>query len=145
MHSLTFSVNNWEHRYSLQQAITHNQQFTGNKLSISGTLRQQAFLNNLETEIELRFLNTENTPDYPVNDSGEYILSELNTINNKLFAEIKVDNRVFEELRKNLMEYGDIEGIHIMVILGIDYNKTQWQNPDPLPLIQLDYAMKGDA
>jgi len=145
MHSLTFSVNNWEHRYSLQQAITHNQQFTGNKLTISGTLRGQAFLNNIETDIELSFLKTETIPEYPVNGSAEYILGELSPINNRLLADIKVDKHVFEELRKNLMEYADIEGIHIMLVLGIDYSKNQWQDDDRLPIIQLDYAMKGDA
>ena len=63
-----------------------------------------------------------------------------------LSADINVDKGVFEELRKNLMEYADIEGIHIMVTIGVVLNDNEtWKNDQDLNIIQFDYAMKGDT
>ena len=149
-HQLNFSINNWEHLYSLQKAIAHNKQLTGRHLSISGQLHNNDFLGTIKTDINIHFIQTETPPEYFENQYGEYILGIMKLSDDKLFTEIKVDINVFEELRKNLMEYADIEGLHIMVKLEVVSenetcgNKT-WQKDEDLNIIQLDYAMKGDT
>lgn len=144
-HQLSFSINSWGHLYSLQNAITHNKQLTGRHLSISGQLLNLDFLDNNTTEININFLQTDHSPEYHQTQNDEYILGEIRLSDNKLFTEIKVDKNVFEELRKNLMEYADIEGIHIMVSLGVLSDNETWQEDEKLNIIQLDYAMKGDT
>ncbi len=143
--TLGFSVNTWNHLYSLQQAIKHNDQLTGRTLSISGRIRNQPFLQNHDTKITINFFQVEKVPDYPKLDSSTRLLGEITLVDKQLCAEIEVDGRVFEELRKNLMEYADIEGIHIMVTLGLLSDAEYWQDAESVKIIQLDYAMKGDA
>lgn len=142
---LKFSINGWTHLYSLQQAILHNQQHTGRTLGIKGRVIGNAFLNQLDTDISLSFLQAENAPEYPVIDGKNLSLGLISLSNNLIQTAISVDRQVFEELRKNLMEYADIEGIHIIVTLGLLSSEASWKSDTSLHLIQLDYAMKGDA
>lgn len=143
---LSFPINNWGHLYSLQKAITHNKQLTGRHLSISGQLLHHPFLDNKNTDIKINFLQTDYSPEYNQVSSGEYILAVMTLSDNMLSADINVDKGVFEELRKNLMEYADIEGIHIMVTIGVVLNDNEtWKNDQDLNIIQFDYAMKGDT
>jgi len=143
MKHIKFSVNNWAHLYSLQQAVLHNNQLSGQTLTINGHVKNSAFLNHQDTAVNIQFIQLETTPDYPLKTlpdkvSGVPVLGSMCLSNKQLSTEIPVDKRVFEELRKNLMEYADIEGIHIVVALGLYYAKS-------LEILQLDYAMKGDA
>ncbi len=147
--TLHFSINNWQHLYSLQQAIKYEQQRTGRCLIITGKIRDQAFLQNQDTEITIQFLQSESQPDYPlIKLKGETeatpVLAQIK-LDNSLSTQIAVNRSVFEELRKNLMEYADIDGIHIVVTLGIASNSDHWQQGESLSLVKLDYAMKGDA
>jgi len=145
-----FSINSWDHLYSLQQAILHNDQLTGRTLSIKGRVIGHALLDNHDTDIIIQFLQSDTPPDYPAfdlsaNQQSIHILGELLFSDNTLSTNISVDRNIFEELRKNLMEYADIEGIHIIVTLGIICMSKRLQPGDSLKIIQLDYAMKGDA
>jgi len=145
IHTLSFSINNWGHLYSLQQAISHNNQLTGRELTINSKILNKPFLNNHDTPIMIKFLQVEKIPDYPTIDANTHVLGNMLFTNNKLESSIQVDRNVFEELRKNLMEYADIEGIHIIVTIGILSNNNHWQEGEELEIIKLDYAMKGDA
>ena len=116
--TLSFPINNWGHLYSLQKAISHNDQLTGRTLSINGRILGQDFLQNNDTNVSIHFLQEDVTPDYPVTDSGLHKLGVMKYSEQLLEADIKIDRNVFEELRKNLMEYADIEGIHIMITLS---------------------------
>ncbi len=148
LHTLSFSINHWDHLYSLHKAIQFNQQQTGRELSIRGNIRNHDFLHNQDCSIALRFLLSNGTPGYTtVNLSGEPrpVLGNVQLDNDQLSAEITVGPPVFEELRKNLMEYGDIEGIHIVVSIGVLSPHSHWQAGESLPLLEMDYAMKGDA
>ena len=142
---LNFSINNWGHLYSLQQAISHNDQLTGRKLSLHGRILNQPFLLNHDTPISIDFVQTETPPTYPLIDSEAHELGLMTFVNQQLDSCIKVDRSVFEELRKNLMEYADIEGIHIMISLGLLCDTEHWPEGDTLKIVQLDYAMKGDS
>jgi len=142
--TLKFSINGWTHLYSLQQAIQFNEQKTGRTLSINGRVVGNEFLNQQDTDISIKFIQTDDTPVYS-SLGGLFKLAELQLENRNLNTEIKVDRQVFEELRKNLMEYGDIDGIHIIVTLGVLSNENNWHEGTSLNLVQLDYAMKGDA
>ena len=42
------------------------------------------------------------------------------------------------------MEYADIEGIHIIITIGLLSDKDHWLEGEKLQIIKLDYAMKGD-
>lgn len=142
---LSFSINNWGHLYSLEQAISHNKQLTGRKLSISSRILNKPFLNNHDTSVIIEFHQVEQSPEYPVIDDTSHELGQMKLTNGKLESSIQVDRNVFEELRKNLMEYADIEGIHIIVTIGLLCNNDHWQDNETLPIVKLDYAMKGDA
>ena len=147
---LNFSINNWSHLYSLQQAVQHNQQHTGRILGITGQIRNSSFLHNSDTAVNVRFLQCSDIPDYPEDEMtgispAPAVLGSMQYHNNQLSSEIIVDQRVFEELRKNLMEYADIDGIHIMVTLGVATDADHWLPDQQLNILQLDYAMKGDA
>jgi len=145
IHTLSFSINNWGHLYSLQQAVSHNNQLTGRELTISSKILNKPFLNNHDTPVMIKFLQVEKIPDYPAVDSNTHVLGNMLLTNNSLESCIQVDRNVFEELRKNLMEYADIEGIHIIVTIGLLSNNNHWQEGEELEIIKLDYAMKGDA
>lgn len=142
---LSFPINRWSHLYSLQQAVKHNQQLSGRKLSIRGRIVNQAFLQHCDTHIQIDFLQVNNPPNYPQLDQTSQQLGLLQFTEQQLTAHIQVDKEVFEELRKNLMEYSAIEGINIMLTLGLLSNNEHFQKTESLPIVQLDYAMKGDA
>ncbi len=147
---LSFSVNNWSHLYSLQQAIQHNQQYSGQQLEISGQIRNHPLLQNSDTAVRIQFLQSRDIPEYPLDDStnalpAPAILGSMLFRDNQLSSEIIVDQHVFEELRKNLMEYADIDGIHIVVSIGVATETEHWPADHHLNILQLDYAMKGDA
>jgi len=142
---LNFSINNWGHLYSLEQAISHNKQLTGHQLSINSRILNKAFLKNHDTAISIDFLQVDQAPEYPAINDITHELGQMTFTNGQLETCIQVDRNVFDELRKNLMEYADIEGIHIVITLGILSNNDHWQENETLPIVKLDYAMKGDA
>ena len=145
IHTLKFSVNNWDHLYSLQAAILHNQRYSGRSLSVSGRILNHPFLNRQDTSVVIRFLQTRETPVYAMASNQTPLLGQAHYAGKQLSCEIAVDRQVFEELRKNLTEYADIDGIHIMLSLGVISEHEHWPEDTPLELVQLDYAMKGDA
>lgn len=143
--TLKFSINGWTHLYSLQQAIQHKQQQTGRTLSITGRIIGNDFLSQQDADISLCFLQNNESPEYSAIDEEMFELAPIQLTNRKLHCDVNVDKQVFEELRKNLMEYADIDGIHIIVTLGVISADDIWQDNTSLSLVQLDYAMKGDA
>jgi len=143
--AIQFSINNWGHLYSLQQAISHDEQLTGRKLSLKGRILNSGFLNNIDTAISIDFLQSDIPPNYPLINNELYEIGVISLRNKQLTSAISVNRNVFEELRKNLMEYADIEGIHIIVSLGLISNAEVWDDNVSLKIVQLDYAMKGDA
>jgi len=142
---ISFPVNNWIHLYSLEQAIQKQQQMTGGSLSIHGNIRNCEWLANQETAIENTFNKVTGTPQYESTETQPIILGNITRHENKIASRLPVDEHVFEELRKNLMEYADIDGIHIIVTLGVLLDDDQWPVNKTTKLVKLDYAMKGDA
>ena len=145
--TLSFPINQWGHLYSLQQAIRHQQQLNGSELKISGHISNHDFLQKKDTPVSIKFLQVDSSPTYALLDSNLYELGVMTLTDQQLKTEIKVARTVFEELRKNLMEYAEIDGIHIIVTLGFLSNtETEyWPENKALQIVQLDYAMKGDA
>lgn len=142
---IQFSINNWSHLYSLEQAINRALDASGQNLTIQGTLRKQDFLDNQDTEIYINFYQVDDIPSYSEGPEGKLILGEIQRLPNKLECKLPVDAGVFDEMRKNLMEYADIDGIHIMVTLGLLLNHSSWPINSSVPIVKLDYAMRGDA
>jgi len=142
---ISFSVNNWIHLYSLEQAIQKKQLVTGGSLSIHGKIRNCEWLNNQDLPVEITFNKATETPSYNSTNEQTLILSKITRQDDKITSSVPVDENVFEELRKNLMEYADIDGIHIIVTLGVLLYGNQWPINESLKLVKLDYAMKGDA
>jgi len=143
--TLSFPINNWGHLYSLQQAVSHNDQLTGRKLSLHGRILNNPFLNNVDTNITLEFIQSDTPPLYTKTDNALHILGDLSLTQQHLISCIQVDRSVFEEMRRNLMEYADIEGIHIMVSLDVLSDVQHWPANKTLKIVQLNYAMKGDG
>ena len=142
---IQFSINNWSHRYSLEQALNRALDVSGKNLTIQGSLRKQDLLDNQDTTIEINFYQVDEIPRYSVAPGGQLILGEIIRLPTKLDCKLPVDAEVFEEMRKNLMEYADIEGIHIMVTLGLLLQQPSWPINSSAPIVKLDYAMRGDA
>lgn len=142
--TIKFSINNWSHLYSLEQAIQHAQQATGNHLSINGNIRKEPLFNDKDTPITIHFNQVNGIPSYHTVEQ-HLVLGELNYLNDKLMCSLPVDERVFEELRKNLMEYAGIDGIHIVVTVGFLLQNDKWPQNSTADIVKLDYAMRGDA
>ncbi len=134
---IKFSVNQWTHLYSLTQAIQHQADNSGRSLLIEGQLPATPLPAD---SIRLGFIHSTETPFYGQTENGQIQLGLVQLENKQLTGEIHVADDVFNELKKNLIEYADIEGIHIIFNLQLTSGPQvqQWQ------IIQLDYAMKGD-
>jgi len=143
--TLSFPINNWGHLYSLQQAISHYDQLTGRKLTIHGQITNADFLNKINTPITLEFMQSSEPPAYPALENGLHVLGEITLASQNLTSCIPVDKSIFEELRKNIMEYADIEGIHIILSLEVLSHTEHWLENESLQIVQLNYAMKGDG
>ncbi len=142
---IKFSVNNWNHLYSLEQAISRDEQSTGKELTIFGRIRNEDILNNRDIPIHITFSQVDGIPEYRKTESGQLILGQIKHLEDRLESTLPVSACVFEELRKNLMEYADIDGIHIVVSTGILLTENNWPVNQTINIFKLDYAMKGDA
>ena len=100
-----FSVNNWNHLYSLEQAINRAEEATGKNLGIQGKVRNLDFLDNQDMDVSINFHQVDEISDYDKTAAGDIILGQMIRKENSLECDLAVDDRVFEELRKNLMEY----------------------------------------
>jgi len=145
MKTIKFSINNWDHLYSLQQAISHADQLTGRTLTLTGRVINSAFLNHADTPISIVFSQADSSPSYTLIEPKLYEIGRMAFEKKHLSTNILVNRNVFEELRKNLMEYADIDGIHIVVSVGLLCDAEIWNENETLQIIQLDYAMQGDA
>jgi len=143
--TIKFSVNNWDHLYSLEQAILNNEKNTGKLLSITGTIRNADILDNENINTHISFKQSDHFPEYAQTEIGQVILGQMTRLADRLECSLNVNEKVFEELRKNLMEYADIDGIHIIVTIGLITEKNNWPVNTMYPIIKLDYAMKGDT
>ena len=141
---IKFSVNSWNHLYSLKSAIERKQNAKGKFLTIIGNIRNNPLTAHQDTPILIEFINLNGTPKYQTSLSGNLILGNLDYINGQFQTLLSLDDDVFEELRKNLMEYTTIEGIHIIVSLELEGQPDIDGNQD-MNIIDLQYAMKGDA
>ena len=144
-HTIKFSINNWNHLYSLEQAINRAEEATGKNLGIQGKIRNQDILDGKDSNISINFHQVDNIPDYQQLDSGQLVLGEMQRRDDGLYCDLAVDDRVFEELKKNLMEYADIDGIHIVVSIGLLLTDNKWLVNESVDIVKLDYAMRGDA
>lgn len=140
-----FSINNWGHLYSLEHAIARAEKATGKTLSIEGTVRNADLLDNKDLPIKISFNQVDGIPEYQQTSDSRLVLGQLKKEQDKLSCTLPVDDKVFEELRKNLMEYADIDGIHIVVTIGILIGTDSWPTDTTVDIVKLDYAMKGDA
>ena len=144
-HRLKFSINNWQHLYSLKDAISKSNEESGKSLTVTGTIRNDSLLQNHDTQIEIHFKQAPQFPDYDSTDEGELILGYLNKSNQGLNTVLDINESVFEEMKKNLIEYADIDGIHIVMSCDVITEHDHWQDNTALKIISLDYAMRGDA
>jgi len=144
-HSLKFSINNWQHLYSLTDAISKTKEESGKSLTVTGTVRNDSLLQNHATNIEIRFKQVNQFPDYASTLNNELILGYLNKSDHGLNTTLDINESIFKEMKKNLIEYADIDGIHIMVTCVVITEKDHWQDNTALKIISLDYAMRGDA
>lgn len=142
---MRFSVSNWEHLYSLEQAIVRTQQANGKRLKITGMIRNEPRLDNQDTPITLTFYGVDGDPPYRTGAHQQIILGQIRRGSEGLVSELPVDDKVFEEMRRNLMEYADIDGIHIIVSIGLNLPDDGWPRDRALDILKLDYAMRGDA
>lgn len=141
---INFSINSWDHLYSLKAAIEKRQQEKGKTLTIAGNLRNNPMTDHQDTPILIALKNVQGTPEYQTNPSGETILGCLRYQHQQLQTELAIDDAIFEELRKNLMEYSDIDGIHIVISIKLE-GKPDINTRQAMNILDLTYAMKGDT
>ena len=144
-HALKFSINHWQHLYSIKEAISKTYQDNGKTLSISGNLINSPLFDNQTTSIIINFKETEEFADYPATSGGDLIIGQLTKNNQGLSTTININEAVFTELKKNIIEYTDIEGIHIVVTLIIRAQTEKWTDTSSADILSLAYAMKGDS
>lgn len=137
--TLKFSVDSWAHLYSLTLAVQKNSRNSGRSLSISGCFQHADFSDAGESDICIKFVHVDESPGYKI-DENQLVFAELEKNKNVFSAEIMVAESVFLELKRNLIEYADIEGIHMIFNLKIFLSED---NP-AMKIIDLEYAMKGD-
>jgi len=141
--SIKFSINSWDHLYSLKAAIERKQQTKGKTLTIAGSIRNTSLTDQQDTPILIELKNVHGSPQYQTNKSGDSILGILHYQDQHLHTQLSIDDQVFEEFRKNLMEYADIEGIHIVVSIELEGIPDIYTN-SAMNILDLKYAMKGD-
>ena len=144
-HTFKFSANNWQHLYSIKQAIIKANDETGASLKINGTIRNDALLNQQDTKIEIIFKQVSDFSDYKKTQQDELILGQLKKNPDSLHTTLYINEAIFIELKKNLIEYVDIEGIHIVVSCTLLMQQDDWQEKSFFDIVSLDYAMRGDA
>lgn len=144
-HILKFSINHWQHLYSIKEAISITHHGNGKTLSISGKLINSPLFDNQTTGIIIYFKEIEEIADYPCTQSGDLIFGQLTKNNHELSTTININEAIFTELKKNIIEYTDIEGIHIVVSLIIKTPTETWTDTGSADIISLEYAMKGDS
>lgn len=145
IHLLKFSINNWQHLYSLKEAVSKSNADNGNTLSVSGHLKNHPLLESIDTRININFHQIDQYPDYANTPNGDIILGQLNKSDHGLTAILDVNSSVFEELKRNIIEYANIDGIHIVINITIITQAKKWSRTVPADIISLEYAMKGDA
>lgn len=138
-----FTVDTWQHLYSLQHAVQQAENLSANRLIIKGSIRNDTRFDRRDMPIELTFSQW-TTPQYRHTTDNQIILGQL-LRNDSLSADIPVDARVFAELKKNLIEYIGIEGIHIVFTIGLILFAYDWPEKTTADIVQIDYAMKGDG
>ncbi len=134
-----FSVNTWAHLYSLSQAVKYQTDNSGRCLQIKGKLTSSEWSASAQN-IQLHFIHSNDKPHYKLDVEQRPVFGQLMLDHGQLTATITVPNDSFNELKKNLIEYADIEGIHIVFSLEL----TPTNNAECWDIIELDYAMKGD-
>lgn len=139
--TIRFPLNTWQHLYSLQQAVQQSGNFSGNQLLVNGVIRNEALFDQRDIPVQIAFSQSA-TPQYKMTADNQIILGQLFR-DDTLHTEIQIDAPVFAELKKNLVEYIGIEGIHIVVTLGLKLPDNGWQQKTAADIVQLDYAMKG--
>lgn len=138
-----FAINTWQHLYSLQHAIRQTENIAANRLVIEGAIRNEAIFDRRDMPIRLVFSQFA-SPQHKRTVDDQIILGQLSR-GNSLNADIPVDANVFAELKKNLVEYIGIDGIHIVVSIGLRLPENRWQQNSMADIVQIDYAMKGDG
>ena len=141
---LQFPVVDWLHLYALHEAIEHHNQLDGKQLSLHGVVRNNPLLNHHDCKITLSFQQSD-SPCYERDENQHTILGQLHLKSGQLTARFQVSESIFEEMRKNLVEYSDIEGIHIMVEIGILAQADRLVENSEVNIYTLQYAMRGDA
>jgi len=141
--TIRFPLNTWQHLYSLQQAVQQTGNFSGNQLLVNGVIRSEALFDQRDIPVQIAFSQSA-TPQYKMTADNQIILGQLFR-DDTLHTEIQIDAPVFAELKKNLVEYIGLEGIHIVVTAGLILPANGWQQNTAADIVQLDYAMKGDG
>lgn len=136
---LKFPINQWQHLYSLARAIRHDEALAAEQLMIQGECANPHLFGGERKDLALHFFPVNEIPAYESLPDGSVILGQLVMEDDQLVSHLGVSRKVFDELLKNLREYADIEGIHIMVSI------TARALPDSLNILDVEYAMRGDA
>lgn len=143
--TIRFSVSNWHQLYSLHLAMLQAEQASGKSLCIHGKIRNEALLDNQDTDIDICFRQLDSLPRFSREQNQLLVLGKIRRTASGLHSELPVTEKVFEEMRRNLVEYADIDGIHIVVSIGIELTEHGWPMDREIDVLQLDYAMRGDA
>lgn len=138
-----FTVDTWQHLYSLQHAVQRAENLPANRLVIKGSIRNDTRFDRRDIPIQLTFSQLA-TPQYKHTSDKQIIFGQL-LRNDSLSADIPVDPQVFAELKKNLVEYIGIDGIHIVFTIGLMLFAHDWPEKTAADIVQIDYAMKGDG
>ena len=143
-YTCSFPVNRWRYNYSLEKAVALERTEADASILIEGEISANEEHDTVAVRIQLE--RYQSAPDYTTSENGKYVLGHCNSRDSDagITASITlpVNQAVFSELMKNLVEYSGIDGILIQVSLGLDAS-TGKVFTGLQPVTRFDYALRS--
>ncbi len=140
----SFPVNRWRYNYSLEQAVALERTEADASIFIEGEISANEEHDAVAVRIQLE--RYQSTPEYTASENGKFVLGhcESSASESGIQASITlpVNQAVFSELMKNLVEYSGIDGILIQASLGLDTGNGKVFTGSQ-PVTRFDYALRS--
>ncbi len=141
---LSFTVNRWHYNYSLEKAVALELAEGDASLFIEGQISASEAHDSATIRIQLeRF---QSLPEYSTSKNGKYVLGHCESSTSETgitaLVTLPVNQAVFSELMKNLVEYSGIDGILIQVSVGLDIG-TGKAFEGSQAVTRFDYALRS--
>lgn len=140
---IRFPLDRWNSLYSLASAVSERRRASDHALVLKGS----GACENRACGIELVLERYHDAPAYAETAAHRTILGTCTVREHddrvEINGTIPVPAEVFAELLKNLVEYSGIDGIQVMITLGIEADAFPGTPAVRLSVTRLDYALRS--